>query len=93
MAVCCAEGCITNIRDARMEEKSGKYGRMEATFQEGQGPERSVVPWMDGWMDRGLTMIYYIPKSLFFFSDLANVDLQVKNYVAEADSASAFTCG
>jgi hypothetical protein len=34
-----------------MEEKSGKYGRMEATFQGGQGPEGAVVPWMDGWMD------------------------------------------
>ena len=67
MAECCAEGRITDIRDASMEEKSGKYGRMEATFQGGQGPERSVVPWMDGWMDGGLTMIYYIPKSLFFF--------------------------
>ena len=36
---------ITDIRDARMEEKSG---RMEATFEGGQGPEGAVVPWMDG---------------------------------------------
>jgi hypothetical protein len=38
---------ITDIRDARMEERSG---RMEATFEGGQGPEGAVVPWMDGWM-------------------------------------------
>jgi hypothetical protein len=28
-------------------EKSGKYGRMEAAFEGGQGPEEAVVPWMD----------------------------------------------
>jgi hypothetical protein len=32
-----------------MEEKSGKYGRMEVTFEIGQGQEGAVVPWMDGW--------------------------------------------
>jgi hypothetical protein len=31
-----------------MEEKSGKWGRMEATFEGGQGPEGAVVRWMDG---------------------------------------------
>jgi hypothetical protein len=30
-----------------MEEKTRKQGRMEATFQGGQGPEGAVVPWMD----------------------------------------------
>jgi hypothetical protein len=32
MGGCCAEGRITDIRDARVEEKSGKYGKMEAIF-------------------------------------------------------------
>jgi hypothetical protein len=41
----CAEGRITDIRDARMEEKSGKEGRMEAIFEGGQGPEGAVVEW------------------------------------------------
>jgi hypothetical protein len=52
MGGCCAEGRITDIRGVRMEEKSGKYGRMEAAFEGGQGPERAVVPWMDVWMNR-----------------------------------------
>jgi hypothetical protein len=50
MGGCCA-GRITDIRDSKMEENSGKYGRMEATFEGSQGPEGAVVPWMDGCMD------------------------------------------
>jgi hypothetical protein len=46
MGGCCAEGCIADIRDVRMEKKSGKWGRMEATFEGGQGPEGAVGPWM-----------------------------------------------
>jgi hypothetical protein len=48
----CAEGRITDVRDARMDEKSGKQGRMEATFEGGQGPEGAVVSWMDGYRIR-----------------------------------------
>jgi hypothetical protein len=51
MGGCCAEGCFVDIRDAKMEEKSGKQGRMETAFEGGQGPEGAVVPCMDGWMD------------------------------------------
>jgi hypothetical protein len=59
---CCAEGRITDIRDARMEEKSGKQGRMKATFEGGQGPEGAVVPWMDGRNDVIKYIIYLIGK-------------------------------
>jgi hypothetical protein len=48
MGGCCAEERIIDIRDARMEERSGKKGRMQGTFEGGQGPERAVVPWIDG---------------------------------------------
>jgi hypothetical protein len=64
MGGCCAEGRITDIRDARMEEKSGKFGGMEATFERGHGPEGAVVPWMDGRMD-GFYSIGTIPPMRF----------------------------
>jgi hypothetical protein len=49
MGGCCAEGCIADIRDVRMEKKSGKWGRMEATFEGGHDLVGAVVPRTDGW--------------------------------------------
>jgi hypothetical protein len=40
---------ITAARNKRMEEKSWKQERMEAPLEGGQGPERAVAPYMDGW--------------------------------------------
>ena len=45
---CRSEGCTTDARNTKMEEKSWKYGRMEAFLTGGQDPEGAVAPYMDG---------------------------------------------
>ena len=54
MGGCGPERCIATTRNERMEEKRRKQGRVEARFEEGQGPEGAVAPYMDGWMSRPL---------------------------------------
>ena len=44
------EGCITDASNMRVEKTSWEYGRMEAPFEGGQGPEWAGVPYVDGWM-------------------------------------------
>ena len=54
MGGCGSEGRTTaarNKRNTRMEKKSWKQERMEATFEGGQDPEGAVAPYMDGWID------------------------------------------
>jgi hypothetical protein len=41
--------------------------RMEATFEEGQGPEGAVVPWMDGWNDNVNNNFFAINVSVQYF--------------------------
>jgi len=38
----------TECRNARLEETSWRYRRMEMPCEGGQGPERAVAPYMDG---------------------------------------------
>ena len=51
MGGCGSEGRTTAARNKRMEKKTLKQERMEATFEGGQGSEGAVAPYMDGWMD------------------------------------------
>jgi hypothetical protein len=46
-----SEGHITDHRNKRMEETSGRQRRMEASSEGGQYPEGAVAPLMDGWVD------------------------------------------
>lgn len=52
MGGCRPDGCITDPRNSRMKEMSLGEGRMEASFEESQGPEGAVAPKMDGWTDK-----------------------------------------
>jgi hypothetical protein len=49
---CDPEGCITGAGDKRMEDKSWKWGRMEASCEGGQGSEGAVASYMEwiGWL-------------------------------------------
>jgi hypothetical protein len=47
----CTERCLPVPRGTRMEETSWGQGRMEASFEGGQGPEGAVPSWMDGRTD------------------------------------------
>ena len=51
MGGCGPEGRTTAARNKRMETRSWKQERTEATFEGGQGTEGAVAPYMDGWMD------------------------------------------
>ena len=42
------DGHITDPRNTRMEETSGRQRRTKASPEGGQGPEGAVVP--DGWI-------------------------------------------
>ena len=48
MGGCVPQECITAAGNKRMEEKSWKYGWMEATYEGVQGSEGAVAPYMDG---------------------------------------------
>ena len=50
MGGCGSEGRTTAARNKRMETRSWKQERMEATFEGGQRPEGAVAPYMDGWI-------------------------------------------
>jgi hypothetical protein len=41
---------MINRRDMRMEEKSRRQRRMEASCEGGQGPEGAVAPWIGEWV-------------------------------------------
>lgn len=44
----CPEGCTADPRITRLEETNGGQGKMEAPFEEDQGPEGAVTPYTDG---------------------------------------------
>ena len=52
-----SEGHVTDHRNKRMEETSGRQRRMEASSREANTPEGAVTPWMDGWMDRWISSL------------------------------------
>jgi hypothetical protein len=56
------EGCTTDSRNTRLEESSWGWRRMEARFEGGQGSERAVVPFMDGWMDGWMDGLNFLVK-------------------------------
>jgi hypothetical protein len=47
MGGCYPEENITDPRITRMEEMSRRQRRMEASSEEGQGPEGAVAPYME----------------------------------------------
>jgi hypothetical protein len=47
MGGCYPEENITDPRNTRMEEMSRRQRRMEASSEEGQGPEGAVTPYME----------------------------------------------
>lgn len=69
------EGCITDLRNTRMET-SGGYIRMEEPLEGGQGPERAAAPYMDG-MDFYCYYYYYYNITKYI---ITNILLDVKKY-------------
>jgi hypothetical protein len=41
------EGCITGLRNTKIEETSWGQRRMEAPFEGGHGPEGAVAPYVN----------------------------------------------
>jgi len=47
----CPEGCITGPKNTKLEEKNWERKRMEAPFEEDQGPRGALALYMDGWIN------------------------------------------